>query len=211
VVLLCLHVNDPTILELEAMASSSPALLDLPLEMLTRVCQELDLSDLVRVAGTCKRFCHGDGGLVETLELPTKSPVVTALLERSCLRPELATSTRPSGCAESWLAYLPRCARQRRCRDAPPIAAGYHRSVFVTPAGRLLAYGEGFAAGHDDADGIHSDPKLWPPWLFLGCGAWRRGLSTASPSAGMAASTLGGVTPSVSLVTATRSPGRRRC
>jgi hypothetical protein len=49
------------------MAESSPSaadLLDLPLEVLTCVCQQLDLLDLVRVAETCKRFRHGDDGLV---------------------------------------------------------------------------------------------------------------------------------------------------
>jgi hypothetical protein len=58
------------------------ALLDLPLEVLTCVCQQLDLRDLVRIAETCTRFRHGDGGLA-TAELPTKSPVVTAA--RTCL------------------------------------------------------------------------------------------------------------------------------
>jgi hypothetical protein len=47
------------------------ALLDLPLEVLTDVCLQLDPRALVRVAGTCKRFRHGDGE-PETAELPTK-------------------------------------------------------------------------------------------------------------------------------------------
>jgi hypothetical protein len=54
------------------------ALLDLPLEVLTDVCQRLDLHDLVHLAETCKRFRHGDSGPA-TAELPTKSPVVSAL------------------------------------------------------------------------------------------------------------------------------------
>jgi hypothetical protein len=45
-------------------------ILDLPLELLLAVCLQLDLCDLVRVAATCTRFCHGDGGL-KTAELPT--------------------------------------------------------------------------------------------------------------------------------------------
>jgi len=43
----------------------------LPLEMLTAVCLQLDLRDLVRIAAACKRLRHGDGGL-ETVQLPTK-------------------------------------------------------------------------------------------------------------------------------------------
>jgi hypothetical protein len=112
-------------------------LLDLPLEVLTDVCLQLDLHDLVRVAATCKRFRHGDGGL-ETAELPTKSPVVTALRILAFSRPELVPSTRAIGGSESWVAYLARCARQRRCREAPPIAAGDWHSIFVA-AGLVLA------------------------------------------------------------------------
>jgi hypothetical protein len=66
---------------LSALAGSLPdetALLDLPLELLTGVCQQLGFRDLLRVSETCKRFRHCEGGL-ETVELPTKSPVVTAL------------------------------------------------------------------------------------------------------------------------------------
>jgi alpha-tubulin suppressor-like RCC1 family protein len=36
------------------------------------------------------------------------------------------------------VAYLVRCARQRRCREAPHIAAGFH-SLFAGAAGRVLA------------------------------------------------------------------------
>jgi hypothetical protein len=60
------------------MAASSITLVDLPLELFTPVCQQLDLRNMVRVAATCTRFCHGVGGL-ETAELPAKSPVITAL------------------------------------------------------------------------------------------------------------------------------------
>src|SRR6056297_1802404 len=62
------------------MAASKADLLDLPPEILTGVCQQLDLRNLIRLAGTCKRFRYGDDGL-ETEELPTKPPVVTALLK----------------------------------------------------------------------------------------------------------------------------------
>jgi hypothetical protein len=58
------------------------ALLDLPLEVLTGVCQLLDFRDPIRVAETCNRFRHGDGAL-KTAELPTKSPVGTALREHA--------------------------------------------------------------------------------------------------------------------------------
>jgi alpha-tubulin suppressor-like RCC1 family protein len=125
------------------------ALQDLPLEVLTSVCQQLDLYDLVRVAETCKRFRHGDGAL-EAVELPNKSPVVTALRELAFLRRELSASTRPIGFSDSWVAYLARCARQRRFREAPPIATGWDQSLFADAAGRLLSCGRSPAVGHDD-------------------------------------------------------------
>jgi hypothetical protein len=106
------------------------ALLDLPLEVLTCVCQQLDLHALVRVAETCRRFRHGDGGL-ETVELPTKSPVVIALRQHAFSGGGLIPGTRPVGCSESWVAYLARCVRPRRCREAPSIAAGYQHRVGV--------------------------------------------------------------------------------
>jgi hypothetical protein len=99
------------------------ALLDLPMEMFTGICHHLGLRGLVRIAATCKRFRHGEGGL-ETLRLPTKSPVVTKLRALAFPRLELASRMRPLGCSESWVAYLARCARQHRCSEAPPIAAG---------------------------------------------------------------------------------------
>jgi hypothetical protein len=80
---------------------------DLPLEMLTG--EQLHLHDIVRVAETCTRFCRGDGGL-QTVELPTKSPVVTALCELAFPGGVGIPSTRPGGCSESWVAYLARCA-----------------------------------------------------------------------------------------------------
>jgi alpha-tubulin suppressor-like RCC1 family protein len=58
--------------------SHDTALLDLPLEVLTEVCQQLDLHDLGPVAAACKRFRHADGRL-GTAELQTKSLVVSAL------------------------------------------------------------------------------------------------------------------------------------
>jgi hypothetical protein len=75
----------------------------------------IDLRGLVRVALTNKRFRHGDSGL-EEIELPVKSPVVTAL--RRCAFPggTLTTSAHPAGCSESWVAYLARCVRHRRRR-----------------------------------------------------------------------------------------------
>jgi hypothetical protein len=125
------------------------ALLELPLEVLTDVCLELQLFDLVRVAATCKRFRHGEGGQ-ETAELPSKSPVVTPLRKLAFPGGELIPSTRPLGCSESWVAYLARCVRQRRCREASPIAAGYEHNLLVDSACRLLACGKGAAVGHGD-------------------------------------------------------------
>jgi hypothetical protein len=74
------------------------ALHDLPLELLTAMCLHLDLRDLVRIAAVCRRFRHGDSGL-ETAELPTKSPVVTALREHAFPGCEVTSSTRPAGCS----------------------------------------------------------------------------------------------------------------
>jgi hypothetical protein len=125
--------------------------------VLTDVCQRLDLRGLVRIAATCKRFRHGDGGM-ETVELPTKSLVVTALRELAFHSGAAIPSTRPVGCSESWVAYLARSVRQRRCRDAPPIAAGFRHSLFLDATGRLLACGKGAAVGHGDANAILSDP-----------------------------------------------------
>jgi hypothetical protein len=134
------------------MAVSSPsaaALLDLPLEVLTGVCEQLDFRDLIRVAATCTRFRHGDGGF-ETLELPTKSQVVTAVREHAFPGGVGIPSTRPIGCLQSWIAYVARRARQRRCREAPPIAASWEHSLFLDAAGRLLACGKGATVGHGD-------------------------------------------------------------
>jgi hypothetical protein len=119
---------------------------DLPLELFSALCQQLALEDLIRVAATCKRIRHGEGGL-ETVQLPTKSPVVTVLRERAFPHPELVPSTRPAGCSESWVAYLARCARQRRGREAPFIAAGDEHGVFMNAAGQVKASGQGAAIG----------------------------------------------------------------
>jgi hypothetical protein len=141
----------------DAPSSSEPVLLqDLPLEVLTHVCQHLGLVDLVHFAQSCRRFRHGDGGL-ETLELPTKSPVIACLREHAFSRPELVPPARPVGCSESWVAYLARCKRQRRYWEALPIKAAEQHSLFINAAGRLLACGEGFGMGHGD-EGPYHDP-----------------------------------------------------
>jgi alpha-tubulin suppressor-like RCC1 family protein len=136
-----------------------PAVLDLPLEVLIDVCGQLDFFDLTRVAATCNRFRHGDGGL-ETVDLPTKSPVVTVLCDRAFPGGVGIPNTRPIGCSESWVAYLARCARQRRYREAPPMAAGNQHTLLVDAAGRLLACGKGAAVGHGDENVICSAPTL---------------------------------------------------
>jgi alpha-tubulin suppressor-like RCC1 family protein len=127
-------------------AQTVAALLDLPLEVLTHVCLQLDLRALVRVAHTCKRLRLGEGGL-QTVELPTKSPVIPALCDLAFPGGGQGPSTRPIGCSESWVAYLARCARQRRCREAPPIAAGLQHALFVDATRQLLARGSGAAVG----------------------------------------------------------------
>jgi hypothetical protein len=126
-------------------------LVDLPLEVLTHVCRHLGLHDLVQSSRCCKRFRHGG---LNAVELPTEPPVVTALRELAFPRPELVPIMRPTGCSESWVAYLARCVRQRRCREAPPIAAGEEHSLCVRAGGRLLACGEVGATSAAEADGI---------------------------------------------------------
>jgi alpha-tubulin suppressor-like RCC1 family protein len=133
------------------------AVLDLPLEVLTCVCLHLDLRELIRIAETCKRFRHGDGGM-ETAELPTKSPVVAALRALAFSGGEPSPSTRPIGRSDSWVAYLARSARQRRCREAPTTAAGIHHSMLLGGDGQLLACGKGFAVGHGDAWSSYCEP-----------------------------------------------------
>jgi alpha-tubulin suppressor-like RCC1 family protein len=128
----------------------------LKLDELTAVCLQLDLPDLVHIAATCKHLWQGDGGL-STVVLPIKSVIMTALRELAFPRPEPIPSTRPVGYPGSWVTYLARCARQRRCRETPPIAAGREHSLFVDTAGRLLACGRLAGAGHG-ALATHYDP-----------------------------------------------------
>lgn len=130
---------------------------DIPPEVLVHVCRHLGLRDLIRVAESCKCFHHG--GLA-TVELPTESPVVTVLCEHAFPRLELVPHNRPVGCSESWVAYLARCARQRLCREAPPIAALPVHSLFVDATGRLLSCGKGAVAGHGFGSDVYSVPTL---------------------------------------------------
>jgi hypothetical protein len=132
-------------------------LLDLPLEILTDLCLQLDLRDLVRLAGTCKRIRLGDGWL-DVVDGPTKSPVITALCHYAFPGGKVMPRTRPAGCTGSCVSYLTRCARQRGCREAPPLAAGFEHSLFVDAAGRLLSCGARVSAGHADSPGNTCDP-----------------------------------------------------
>jgi hypothetical protein len=52
---------------------------------------------------------------------------------------------------------MARYARQRRCREAPPIAVGPDESLFVDAAGQLLACGRDGAVGHGDSEFVY-DP-----------------------------------------------------
>jgi hypothetical protein len=72
----------------------------LQLDLLTAVCLQLDLLGLIRVAQASKILRHGDGGL-ETAELPTKSPVITALMEHAFPGGKIILNARPAGCSES--------------------------------------------------------------------------------------------------------------
>jgi alpha-tubulin suppressor-like RCC1 family protein len=71
----------------------------------------------------------------------------------------LVPRTRPIGCLESWVAYLARCARQRRCREVPTIAVGDRHSLCVDVAGRLLACGTDVAVGHGCEGRSGTDPN----------------------------------------------------
>lgn len=106
------------------------SLLELPLEILTHVCQQLDVRSLARVDMTCTHFRHGDGRL-EMLDLLTKWPVAMAVREHAFPGGDLSPIRRPRGYSESWAAYLTRCARQRRCLEAAPVVAGDEHSLFV--------------------------------------------------------------------------------
>jgi alpha-tubulin suppressor-like RCC1 family protein len=129
---------------------------ELPVELLTHVCQQLGLRDLVRVSATCKRCRHGG---LETVELPTESSVVMVLRALAFPCPELIPNMRSDGYSESWVAYLARCARQRRCREAPTISTACGHTLFVDPTGRLLVCGKGAAVGHGDDHGVFSAPR----------------------------------------------------
>jgi hypothetical protein len=124
------------------------------------VCRHLGLDDLVRVCQSCKRFGHGG---LETADLRTESPFVAILrkLAFPCL--ELVPRVRPTGSSESWVAYLARCARQRRCRETPSSAAGDQHSLFVDAGGRLLACGKGEAVSHARGDGASTKYTIPAP------------------------------------------------
>jgi alpha-tubulin suppressor-like RCC1 family protein len=123
--------------------------------VLIDLCEQLDLRGLIRVAQTCKRFRHGDGGL-ETVELPTRSPVVAVLREHAFPGGVGIPSTRPTGCSESWVAYVARCARQRSCREAPTLEVGEGHTLFVDWAGRVLTCGRYAKVGQSDENVIFS-------------------------------------------------------
>jgi alpha-tubulin suppressor-like RCC1 family protein len=131
-----------------AAPSSEPGLLqDLLLEVLTHVCRQLELADLMRISQCCKRFRQGE---LETAELPAEAPVVAVLCELAFPHLDLAPRTCPVRNSESWVAYLARCVRQRRGREAPRMAAGKMYSLLVDAAGRLRACGHRLALGHGD-------------------------------------------------------------
>jgi hypothetical protein len=191
-------LRDPSDLGLD----DSTRLVDLPLEMLTAVCLQLDLLALVRLAETCRRFRHGDGGQ-ETVRPPTKSPVFAALSELASQLPN--PRARPTGCSESWITYPARCVRQRRCRESPPIAIGAdgRRSLFVDVAGRLLACGESLKRYESDLFmGVLVTPRSGSGWdptpvaamAGLRVRAWRPEKSTSWLSRGMAKFTPGATT-----------------
>jgi hypothetical protein len=158
------------------------------LEVLTTIFRQFELQDLVRVALTCKLFRHGG---LETMELPTESPMVAVLLDRAFARLELAPRMRPSGCSETWMAYLARCVRQGRCRETPPIAVSDAHSLFLDAAGRLLVCGPGPHCVTVMRAAFTSILLWLGPWLGFGCGLCRPDVTTAWPFAEMVGSTHG--------------------
>jgi alpha-tubulin suppressor-like RCC1 family protein len=83
------------------------------------------------------------------------------------------------------VAYPARCARQRRCNEVPPIAAGFEHSLFVGASGRLLSCGRDAAVGHVQFHVISTAPELvlhidrvrsvaagLEHSLVLGCDGW---------------------------------------
>jgi alpha-tubulin suppressor-like RCC1 family protein len=107
--------------------------------------------DIVRVAASCKRFRRGG---LETVELPTESPVVAVLRKLAFPQDELIPRTRQARCSESWVSYLARAVRQRCCLEAPTVAAADQHSLFLDAAGQLLACGDGGQVG------VYSIPTL---------------------------------------------------
>jgi hypothetical protein len=137
-----------------AALACEPVLHDLPLEVLTNVFHHLGLVDLVRVAQSCTRFGHGGPQTLKRNE----APVVAVLSELAFPRGQLVPHSRPKGCSESLVSHLARCVRQRRFREAPPIAAGYQFRLFVDPSWRLLSCGKDAAMGHGSASNIYPNP-----------------------------------------------------
>eukprot|EP00962_Isochrysis_galbana_P031323 scaffold10205_cov112-Isochrysis_galbana.AAC.1 len=130
-------------------------LLGLPSELLTGVCQHLCLLDLARFAASCRLLRYGHLPMVEP---PGESPVATVLRKLSFRDGESVPHSLPTGSSESWVAYLARCVRQRRCREASPIAARHWHNLFVDAAGRSLACGRDVAKGHDGRHGCCAEP-----------------------------------------------------
>jgi hypothetical protein len=158
------------------------------------VCEQLNFRDRIHVAETCKGVRHGDGGL-ETAELPTTSPVVTALRELAFPDGVGIPSTRPVCFSESWAAYLARCARQRRCREAPPIAGYDHTTPCFLWMRQAVCWRAARAPqGQGDEAVKYPRPTPVAPMAGIRCVALRPELATASPSGGMAGSTRGAAT-----------------
>jgi hypothetical protein len=163
--------------------SNAVTLHNLSLELVSALCLHLDPRALVRFAAVCRRFSYGDGAVT------SESPVVPALRKHACPGSELIPSMQPAGCSESCVAYLARCARQRRCQDAPPLAVGDSHSLYLDAAGRLLAFGKGASAGQDGENAVFASSSMVSSGFA--CGASPRAVRTASPSAGMAGSFRG--------------------
>eukprot|EP00962_Isochrysis_galbana_P007846 scaffold2129_cov107-Isochrysis_galbana.AAC.8 len=106
------------------------------------------------------------------VEPPGESPVATVLRKLSFRDGESVPHSLPTGSSESWVAYLARCVRQRRCREASPIAAG-QRGIGTTclltrPGGHWRVEWTSQRATMVDTAAALSR-SLWP-----GCWGWQR-------------------------------------
>jgi len=121
-----------------AVAAAEPStLLQLVPELLADILCRLDISDLARIASTC-RWLWLDAPAPPT---PPRGPVGSELRRRAEARGLDVGSSLPGG-ALSWVPYLLKRARRDAQRRQAPLTMGLEEhSVFVDIEGRLLTCG----------------------------------------------------------------------